>query len=47
MRLGPGATVIFRADEVHRVQSLTHMVLYRVQAGTDRHPEPISAWPTR
>ena len=47
MRLGPGATVIFRAGEVHRVQSLTSMVLYRVQAGTDRHPEPVSAWPTR
>jgi len=44
-RLGPGATVIFPTGEVHRVQSLTRMVLYRVQAGTDRHPEPPDAWP--
>ena len=44
-RLGPGATVIFPAGEVHRVQSLTRMVLYRVQAGADRHPEMLDAWP--
>jgi mannose-6-phosphate isomerase-like protein (cupin superfamily) len=43
--LGPGDTVIFPAGEVHRVQSLTRMVLYRVQAGADRHPEPVDAWP--
>lgn len=46
-RLGPGQTVIFPAGEVHRVQSLTRMVLYRVQAGTDRHGEPVGAWPAR
>jgi quercetin dioxygenase-like cupin family protein len=45
VRLGPGDTVIFPAGEVHRVQSLTRMVLYRVQAGTDRHPEPREGWP--
>ncbi len=37
-RLGPGDTVIFVAGEVHRVQSVTRMVLYRVQAGADRLP---------
>ena len=46
-RLGPGDTVIFPAGEVHRVQSLTRMVLYRVQAGADQHPEPVDAWPAR
>jgi quercetin dioxygenase-like cupin family protein len=46
VRLGPGDTVIFPAGEVHRVQSLTRMVLYRVQAGADRHPEPRTAWPS-
>jgi quercetin dioxygenase-like cupin family protein len=45
VRLGPGDTVIFPAGEVHRVQSLTRMVLYRVQAGADRHLEPLDAWP--
>jgi quercetin dioxygenase-like cupin family protein len=45
VQLGPGATVIFPAGEVHRVQSLTRMVLYRVQAGADRHPEPREGWP--
>ncbi len=44
-RLGPGDTVIFPAGEVHRVQSLTRMVLYGVQAGADRHPEAVDAWP--
>ena len=44
-RLGPGDTVIFPAGEVHRVQSLTRMVLYRVQAGADRHVELLDAWP--
>src|SRR6266849_39903 len=34
VRLGPGDTVIFPAGE---------MVLYRVQAGADRHPEPVDA----
>jgi quercetin dioxygenase-like cupin family protein len=47
VRLGPGDTVIFPAGEVHRVQSITRMVLYRVQAGADRHPEPTVAWPAR
>ena len=46
-RLGHGATVIFPAGEVHRVQALTRMVLYRVQAGTDRHPEPVDTWPSK
>ena len=45
VRLAPGDTVIFPAGEVHRVQSLTRMVLYRVQAGVDRHAEPLDAWP--
>ena len=45
VRLGPGATVIFPAGEAHRVQSLTRMVLYRVQAGADRHAELLDAWP--
>jgi quercetin dioxygenase-like cupin family protein len=46
-RLGPGATVIFPAGEVHRVTAVTRMVLYRVQAGRDRHPEMVDAWPAR
>ena len=46
-RLGPGDTVIFPAGEVHRVQAVTRMVLYRVQAGADRRPEPVDAWPAR
>ncbi|MBI4609575.1 MAG: cupin domain-containing protein [Candidatus Rokubacteria bacterium] len=45
VRLHIGATVVFPAGEVHRVQSLTRMVLYRVQAGTDRHAELLDAWP--
>ena len=44
-RLGRGDTVIFPAGEVHQVQALTRMVLYRVQAGADRHPESLTAWP--
>jgi quercetin dioxygenase-like cupin family protein len=47
VRLGPGSSVIFPAGEVHRVQSLTRMVLYRVQAGADRHPETVKAWPAQ
>lgn len=47
VRLGPRDTVIFPAGEVHRVQSLTRMVLYRVQAGADRHVERLDAWPAR
>jgi quercetin dioxygenase-like cupin family protein len=43
--LGPGGTVIFPAGEVHQVESLTRMVLYRVQAGIDRHPETLDSWP--
>ncbi|MGH7390661.1 MAG: cupin domain-containing protein [Candidatus Rokuibacteriota bacterium] len=43
--LGPGATVIFPAGEVHRVQSVTRMVLYRVQAGKERRPEMVKSWP--
>lgn len=45
VKLGAGATVIFPAGEVHLVRSLTRMVLYRVQAGGDRHAEPVKAWP--
>ena len=44
-RLGPGATVVFPAGEIHRVQAVTRMVLYRVQAGKDRHAEPVKDWP--
>jgi quercetin dioxygenase-like cupin family protein len=46
-RLGPGDSVIFPAGEVHQVQAVTRMVLYRVQAGADRHPEPVEHWPGR
>ena len=45
MRLHPGDTVIFPAGEVHQVSSITRMVLYRVQAGADRHPEFVETWP--
>jgi quercetin dioxygenase-like cupin family protein len=45
-RLVAGDTVIFPAGEVHQVTALTRMVLYRVQAGADRHPESLDAWPT-
>jgi hypothetical protein len=31
---------------VHQVTALTRMVLYRVQAGADRHPESLATWPT-
>ena len=44
-QLGPGDTVIFPAGEVHQVTAITRMVLYRVQAGADRHPESLDAWP--
>ncbi len=44
-RLVAGDTVIFPAGEVHQVTALTRMVLYRVQAGADRHPESLDAWP--
>ena len=47
VRLGPGSTVVFPAGEVHRVQSVTRMVLYRVQAGKDRHPEMVDSFPGR
>jgi mannose-6-phosphate isomerase-like protein (cupin superfamily) len=45
LRLGAGATVVFAAGEVHRVESLTRMVLYRVQAGADRAPSFFDRWP--
>ena len=38
------------ADEIYHVvegRGLTRMVLYRVQAGADRHPESLDAWPSR
>jgi len=44
-RLGRGDTVVFPAGEVHQVQAVTRMVLYRVQAGADRHPESLQHWP--
>lgn len=44
-KLGPGSTVLFPAGDVHQVRALTRMVLYRVQAGADRHPELLDAWP--
>ena len=44
-RLGAGGTVLFPAGEVHQVQSVTRMVLYRLQAGTDRHVDFFPAWP--
>lgn len=43
--LGPGDTVVFPAGEFHQVTARTRMVLYRVQAGADRHPESLDAWP--
>ena len=45
-RLVAGDTVIFPAGEVHQVTVLSRMVLYRVQAGADRHAESLPAWPT-
>jgi quercetin dioxygenase-like cupin family protein len=42
-----GDTVIFPAGEVHQVTALTRMVLYRVQAGADRHGESLDHWPAR
>lgn len=44
-KLGPGGTVLFPAGDVHQVHALTRMVLYRVQAGADRHPEMHETWP--
>ena len=46
-RLGPGGTVIFPAGEAHQVSAVTRMVLYRVQAGGDRHAESFDDWPAR
>jgi quercetin dioxygenase-like cupin family protein len=46
-RLGPGATVVFPAGEVHQVSAITRMVLYRVQAGGDRHADAVKTWPAR
>jgi quercetin dioxygenase-like cupin family protein len=46
-KLGPGDSVIFPAGEVHLVKSVTRMVLFRVQAGADRHPESVPDWPKR
>jgi len=43
--VGPGLTVYFRAGEVHQVQCLTRMVLYRVHAGADRQAKLMEAWP--
>jgi quercetin dioxygenase-like cupin family protein len=46
-RLGPGATVVFPAGELHQVKAVTRMVLYRVQAGADRRAEAVPEWPGR
>jgi quercetin dioxygenase-like cupin family protein len=43
-RLGAGATVVFPAGEVHQVTAVTRMVLYRVQAGLDRHAKAVKEW---
>ena len=45
--LRPGNTVIFPAGEVHLVKAVTRMVLYRVQAGPDRHAQAVKDWPAR
>ena len=45
--LKPGDTVIFPAGEVHKVSAVTRMVLYRVQAGSDRQPKMVDGWPGR
>jgi quercetin dioxygenase-like cupin family protein len=42
-----GDTVVFPAGELHQVTALKRMVLYRVQAGADRHAESVAAWPAR
>jgi quercetin dioxygenase-like cupin family protein len=47
VRLGPGATVVFPAGEVHQVKAVTRMALYRVQAGADRRGESVKEWPAR
>jgi quercetin dioxygenase-like cupin family protein len=47
VRLRPGDTVIFPAGEIHKVTSVTRMVLYRVQAGADRKPKVADAWPAK
>jgi quercetin dioxygenase-like cupin family protein len=44
-RLASGGTVFFPAGEAHQVQSLTRMVLYRLQAGADRAPAFFDTWP--
>ena len=46
-KLHAGDTVVFPAGEVHQVTAVTRMVLYRVQAGADRHAAPVPAWPRR
>jgi len=44
-RLGPGGTVFFRLGEIHQVQCLKRMVLYRVQAGPNRAHTSFDACP--
>ena len=44
---GQGLFNAFPAGEVHQVTCLTRMVLYRVQAGADRHAQPVPDWPKR
>ena len=45
--LKPGDTVVFPAGEVHQVQAVTRMVLYRVHAGADRRAQMVKEWPKR
>jgi quercetin dioxygenase-like cupin family protein len=47
LTLKPGDTVLFAAGEVHTVVALTRMVLYRVQAGSDRRAKALDAWPVK
>jgi quercetin dioxygenase-like cupin family protein len=44
-RLGPRGTVVFAVGEVHQVQALTRMVLYRIQAGPDPAAVSYPDWP--
>jgi hypothetical protein len=37
--------VLFPAGDVHTVDAITRMVLYRVQAGPDRSAKALDAWP--
>ena len=43
--VGAGPFAGMLALTVHTVAALTRMVLYRVQAGPDRHAKALPAWP--